>query len=150
MSLKEKIESAMKEAMKARQKGRLTVLRSVKSMILLAETEKGQEGGLSEDAEMKLLTKAAKQRRESAQVYKENGREDLHENEVSELAVIEEFLPKQLTDEEIEVEVKTIIAETGASSPKEIGKVMGAASKKLAGKADSRKISEMAKKLLAS
>lgn len=148
MSLKQKVESAMKEAMKAKEKDKLTALRSIKSMILLAETEKGQQGALDEATEMQLLTKAAKQRRESAAVYKENGREDLWEKETQELAVIESFLPKQLGEAEMEQAVKDIIAEVGAASPKDMGKVMGAATKRLAGKADSRKISELAKKLL--
>jgi uncharacterized protein YqeY len=142
------VEAAMKAAMKAKEKEKLTALRSIKSMILLAETEKGQDGGLTEEAEIKLLTKAAKQRRESAQVYKENGRDDLWEKEIQELGVIEAFLPKQLSDEEIEAAVKEIITEVGATSPKEMGKVMGVATKKLAGKADGKKISQLVKDIL--
>lgn len=148
MSLKQNVEAAMKIAMKAKEKEKLTALRSIKAMILLAETEKGQEGGLSEEAEMKLLAKAAKQRRESAQVYQENGREDLSEKEIQELAVIEEFLPKQLTDQELLASIQEIIAQVGATSPKDMGKVMGAATKKLAGKADSKKVSQIVKDIL--
>ena len=150
MSLKQTIESEIKKAMLAKDKGRLTALRSIKSLILLEETKAGAtEGALSEDEEMKLLTKAAKQRKDSADIYKQQNREDLYAVEMSELDVIQEFLPKQLTEEELENEIKSIIAEVGATSAKDMGKVMGMASKSLAGKADGKLISEKVKALLA-
>ena len=148
MSLKTKVQSAMKDAMKSKDQDALRALRSIKSMILLAETEAGAGDELSEAAEMQLLTKAAKQRRESAEVYTEQGRDDLAGPELAELAVIEGFLPKQLSDEEVEAEVKKIIEEVGASSMKDMGKVMGKATKTLAGKADSKKISTLVKTIL--
>lgn len=148
MSLKSTIEADIKKAMLSKDKDRLRALRSIKSMILLAETEKGAEGELSEDAEMKLLTKAAKQRRDSIEVFEQQGRTDLADTEKSELEVIESFLPKQLSESEIEAEVQQIIAEVGASGPQDMGKVMGLATKKLAGKADGKIISTLAKKLL--
>ena len=148
MSLKTKIEAEIKQAMLNKQKERLTPLRAIKALILLAETEKGGGDGLSEDAELKLLTKAAKQRKDSLEIFTEQGREALAAKEQSELEVIEEFLPKQLTEEEIEAELKAIIAEVGASGPQDMGKVMGAATKKLAGKADGKAISAKVKVLL--
>ena len=148
MSLKSTIESEIKQAMLNKDKDRLRALRAIKSQILLAETEKGSGGELSEDAEMKLLTKAAKQRKDSIEVFEQQGRDDLAATEKSELAVIESFLPKQLSEEETEAEVKKIIDEVGASGPQDMGKVMGAATKKLAGKADGKMISTLAKKLL--
>lgn len=148
MSLKSTIESEIKQAMLNKDKDRLRALRAIKSQILLAETEKGGGGELSEDTEMKLLTKAAKQRKDSIEVFEKQGRDDLAATEKSELAVIESFLPKQLTEEEVEVEVKKVIDEVGASGPQDMGKVMGAATKKLAGKADGKMISTLAKKLL--
>jgi len=150
MSLKQTIESEIKKAMLAKDKGRLTALRSIKSLILLEETKAGAtDGALSEDEEMKLLTKAAKQRKDSADIYKQQNREDLYAVEMGELEVIQEFLPKQLTEEELENEIKSIIAEVGATSAKDMGKVMGVASKSLAGKADGKLISEKVKALLA-
>ncbi|MEP4535110.1 MAG: GatB/YqeY domain-containing protein [Cyclobacteriaceae bacterium] len=148
MSLKTKIEGEIKQAMLAKDKQRLTALRAIKSMILLAETEKGAADGVSEDAEMKLLMKAAKQRKDSHDIYVEQGREDLAAVEKAELTVIEEFLPKQMSEQEVEAEVKQVIAQVGAAGPQDIGKVMGAATKKLAGKADGKMISTLAKKLL--
>lgn len=148
MSLKKKIESEIKQAMLNKAKIRLTALRSIKSLILLAETEKGGAAELTEDAELKLLTKAAKQRKDSLDIYEKQGREDLAATEKAELEVIEEFLPKQLSEAEVEAAVKAIIAQVGASGPQEMGKVMGMASKQLSGKADGKTISEFAKKLL--
>jgi uncharacterized protein YqeY len=150
MSLKTTIEQEIKKAMLAKEKVRLTALRSIKSMILLAETEKGAGEGISEDAELKLLTKAAKQRRDSLQVYKEQGRQDLAQVEANELAIIEEFLPKQLTEEEVTTEVQKVIASVGASGMQDMGKVMGVATKQLAGKADGKAISAVVKSLLSS
>lgn len=148
MSLKAKIQEEMKAAMKAKDKGRLTALKSIKAKIQLAETAEGGSEGLTEEQELKLLTKEAKQRRDSAKVYQEAGRDDLAETELVELAVIEGFLPKQLTDEELEAAVKEIISQTGATSAKEMGKVMGAASKQLAGKADNKKVAALVRSLL--
>ncbi|MGB0524145.1 MAG: GatB/YqeY domain-containing protein [Flammeovirgaceae bacterium] len=148
MSLKEKIQSEMKTAMKAKDQDALRALRAIKSMILLAETEKGASEELTEDAEMKLLTKAVKQRRDSAQIYKEQGRDDLYEKEVSELNVIERFLPEQLSDEDVAKIVRGIISEVGASSMKDMGKVMGLSTKKLAGQADPKLISTLVKSIL--
>ena len=148
MSLKTKIEAEIKQAMLSKDKVRLTAVRSIKSLILLAESDKGMSGEISEDAEMKLLIKAAKQRKDSYDIYIEQNREDLAAIEKAELDVIEEFLPQQMTEEEVKVAVKAIIEKVGASSPQDIGKVMGAASKQLAGKADGKTISTLAKKLL--
>jgi uncharacterized protein YqeY len=148
MSLKSTIEQEIKSAMLAKDKDRLRALRSIKSLILLAETEKGAGDGISEDTEMKLLTKAAKQRRDSLEVYREQGREDLAGVEEAELAIIEEFLPKQLSEAELENEIRGIIKNLGATSMKDMGKVMGAATKSLAGKADGKAISSLVKALL--
>jgi len=147
MSLKSQIEDQIKKAMMAKDKDRLRALRAIKSQILLAETEKGA-GELTEDTEIKLLQKAAKQRKDSLEVYQQQNRADLAEVEEKELAIIEEFLPKQLSEEEIEAEVKKVIEEVGAGGPQDMGKVMGAATKKLAGKADGKVISGVARKLL--
>ncbi len=150
MSLKSIIEKEIKQSMLSKNKDRLRALRSIKSLILLAETEKGVGGELSSEAEMRLLTKAAKQRRDSLAVYREQGREDLAVVEEQELSVIEEFLPKQLSPDELEQELKTVISEVGASGPQDMGKVMGVAAKKLAGRADGKAISTSVKKLLSS
>jgi uncharacterized protein len=149
MSLKQNIEADIKKAMLAKEKDVLQALRSIKSLILLAETEKGAQEDLNNDAELKLLTKAAKQRRESAEIYGQQGRADLQAVELKELEVIERYLPKQLTDTEVEAKIKTIISAVGATSPADMGKVMGAASKELAGMADGKVISAKVKELLA-
>ena len=119
-------------------------------MILLAETEKGAKTEISAEDEIKLLSKAAKQRRDSIDVFEKQGRNDLSDVEKSELAVIESFLPKQLSQEDLATELKSIISEVGASGPQDMGKVMGIATKKLAGKADGKAISEEVKKQLTS
>ena len=150
MSLKSNIEQEIKQAMLGKQKDRLRALRAIKSAILLAETEKGAGDDLSEDAELKLLQKAAKQRKDSLEVYKDQGRADLAEVEQQELKVIEEFLPKQMSEDEVETAVKGVIQQVGASGPGDMGKVMGAATKQLAGKADGKLISMIAKRLLTS
>lgn len=150
MSLKASVESEIKKAMLAKDKVRLTALRAIKSLILLEETKEGAGESLSQEEEMKLLTKAAKQRKDSAEIYKQQQREDLYEVEMAELAIISEFLPKQLSEEALEQAVKEIIAEVGATSPKDMGKVMGVASKNLAGKADGKLISQKVKELLGS
>ncbi|MEM0939669.1 MAG: GatB/YqeY domain-containing protein [Bacteroidota bacterium] len=148
MNLKTNIEAEIKQAMLNKNKDRLRALRGIKSQILLAETEKNRSSALTEEAEVKLLTKAAKQRKDAIKVYEEQGREDLATAERFELEVIESFLPKQLSEPEVESEIKKIIEETGASSPSDIGKVMSTATKKLIGKADGQTISKIAKKLL--
>jgi uncharacterized protein YqeY len=149
MSLKTTIEAEIKQAMLKKEKTRLTALRSIKSLILLAQSEKGGGDDLSQDAEIKMLTKAAKQRRDSIEIYEQQGREDLAATEKAELEVIEEFLPKQMSEEELTDELKKIIEEVGASEPKDMGKVMGVATKKFAGKADGKVISGIVKSLLA-
>ncbi|MCS6824609.1 MAG: GatB/YqeY domain-containing protein [Cytophagaceae bacterium] len=149
MTLKEQIEADIKKAMLAKNQSELLALRSIKSLILLAETEKGAKEQLSKDAEMKLLMKAAKQRKESAEVYQKEGRKDLEEKELAELAVIERYLPKPLSEEELTSKIKDIITKTGAKTTADMGKVMGIATKELAGQADGKLISELVKKLLA-
>lgn len=148
MSLKQQIDSDIKAAMLAKNKDELTALRAVKSLILLAETDKGATGEISADVEMKLLTKAAKQRKESAEIFLKEGRNDLAQKEQFELEVISRYLPKQLTEEEIVTELKKIIEQVGAKGPQDMGKVMGTATKLLAGKADGKMISDLVKKLL--
>ena len=150
MSLKQQIEADIKKAMLAKQKDELKALRAIKSMILLAETEKGGSGEISADAEMKMLMKAVKQRKDSAQIYKDQNREDLYAVEMAEVEVIERYLPKQMSEEEVEAELKKIIEQVGATGPQDMGKVMGAATKALAGKADGKTISGIVKKILTS
>jgi uncharacterized protein YqeY len=148
MSLILTIESGIKDAMRAKDADRLRALRAIKSMILLEETSGSSTDGLSADAEMKILMKAAKQRRDSLEVYVSQNRPDLAEKEQAELAIIEEFLPKQLSDEELTAKITEIIAAVGAKSPADMGKVMGAASKQLAGLADGKAISAKVSELL--
>ena len=148
MALKAKIEGEIKSAMLAKDKDRLRALRSIKSLIMLAETEKAGHAELTEEVEMALLVKAAKQRKDSLDVFEKQGRQDLAEVEKQELGVIEEFLPKQLSEDEMRAEIEKIVAEVGATSIKEMGKVMGVASKKLAGRVDNKKMSEIIKSLL--
>ncbi|MBL7873181.1 MAG: GatB/YqeY domain-containing protein [Cyclobacteriaceae bacterium] len=150
MSLKQQIDSDIKSAMLAKNKEELTALRSIKSLILLAETEKGGSGEISQDVENKLLMKAAKQRKESAEIFQKEGRGELGEKELAELEVISRYLPKQLSQEEVVSELKKIIEQVGAKGPQDMGKVMGTATKQLAGKADGKLISELVKKLLLS
>jgi uncharacterized protein len=150
MSLKQQIDNDIKSAMLAKKKNELEALRSIKSMILLAETEKGSTGQLSVDAENKLLMKAAKQRRESADIFSERSRKDLADKELFQLEVINRYLPKPLSEEELKSELKKIIEEAGASGPQDLGKVMGIATKKLAGKAEGKVISSLVKNLLTS
>ena len=148
MSLKAQIDQDIKKAMLAKNKEELDALRSIKSLILLAETEKGSAGEVAADVEIRLLTKAAKQRKESADIFTQQNRADLTEKELNQLEVINRYLPKQLSEAELTVELKKIIETVGAKSPAEMGKVMGAATKQLAGKADGKLISELVKKLL--
>ena len=148
MSLKSQIEGDIKQAMLAKDKDKLRALRAIKSLILLAETEKGGGDGISEETEIKLLTKAVKQRRDSLEVFEKQGRDDLAAVEKGEIEIIEAYLPKQLSEEEVTEEIRAIVAEVGASSMKDMGKVMGAATKKLAGKADGKLISQVVKSIL--
>jgi uncharacterized protein YqeY len=149
MSLKTEIDSAIKQAMLAKNKEELEALRGIKSMILLAETEKGGSGDIAKDTEMKLLTKAAKQRKESAEIFTKEGRDDLAKRELIQLEIINRYLPQQLSEADLQAELKKIIDAVGAKGPQDMGKVMGTATKQLAGKADGKAISEMVKKLLA-
>ena len=148
MSLQTKVMEALKEAMKAKDTVALESLRAIKSAILLARTEAGASEELSEADELKLLQKLVKQRKDSAALYTQQGRNDLAEPELAQMAVIEKFLPAQLTEAEVEEALKGIIAQVGATNPKDMGKVMGAATKQLAGKADGKLISDIVKKLL--
>lgn len=149
MDLFDKISADIKAAMLAREKVRLETLRGIKKEFLEAKTAKGGDGTLSDDAAMKILAKMAKQRKETAVIYEEQNRLDLRDNELAEAAVIEEYLPKQLSDAELTDELKKIIAQVGATSAKEMGKVMGVASKALAGRADGKVISAKVRELLA-
>lgn len=149
MSLEEKIMQDLKEAMKAKDQAALRSIRAVKAAILLAKTE-GSNKEISEEKEIQMVQKLVKQRKESLEIYERSGREDLAQKEREEIEVIERYLPKQLTEEELEAELKKIIAEVGAESPKDLGKVMGVATKQLAGKADGKMISQVTKRLLES
>jgi uncharacterized protein YqeY len=148
MSLKSTIDNDIKQAMLARDKEKLEALRSIKSMILLAETDKSNTGEISSETENKLLMKAAKQRKESAEIFQKENREDLAKRELLQLEVISSYLPKQLSEEEVKMELAKIIEQVGAKGPQDMGKVMGTATKALAGKADGKMISEFVKKLL--
>ena len=148
--LQPKIDQDIKSAMLAKDEARLRGLRAIKAALLVAKTEKGASETLSEEAEVKVLQKLVKQRKESADIYKAQNREDLYRVEIEELQVIETYLPKQLEREAIVAHIKEIVAKTGASSVKDMGKVMGLANKELAGKADGKTISEVVKELLSS
>lgn len=149
MSLEQKIMAEMKDAMKSKNEGVLRSLRAIKAEIIKAKTEPGAHGEIDEATEQKFLQKMMKQRRDSLEIFEQQGRADLAEKEKEEMAVIEKFLPKQLGEAEIKEAVAKIIAETGASSPADMGKVMGVASKQLAGQADGKTISTIVKELLA-
>tara|TARA_B100001109_G_C18863653_1_gene475500 strand:- start:3893 stop:4336 length:444 start_codon:yes stop_codon:yes gene_type:complete len=146
--LKVQINEDIKLAMKAKDKPKLEALRAIKSAMLLAATEKGA-GESDEAAELKMLQKLVKQRKDSADIYSKEGRKDLAEAELVQLAIIEKYLPEQMSEEEITAEVNAIVEQTGASSMKDMGKVMGMANKKMAGKADSSLIAQLVKKALA-
>ncbi|MDE6218307.1 MAG: GatB/YqeY domain-containing protein [Muribaculaceae bacterium] len=148
MNLFDQISEDIKKAMLARQKVRLEALRGIKKEFLEAKTAKGANGELSDETAMKILVKMAKQRKESARIYEENNRPELAENELAEAAVIEEYLPASLSESELEAELRKIIAETGAEGPSAMGKVMGIATKRLAGRAEGRAISAKVKELL--
>jgi uncharacterized protein YqeY len=148
MSLEQKIMTDLKTAMLAKDEKSLRSLRAIKAAILLAKTSEGAGGELKEEDETKLLQKLVKQRKDSLEIYQQQNRTDLAQKEKEEIEVIEKFLPKQLSADELKAEVSAIITEIGASSPADMGKVMGAATKKLAGKADGKTISALVKELL--
>ncbi len=150
MTLYTQIETAIKEAMLARDMARLNALRGIKKEFLEAKTAPGANGELSDDAALKILVRMAKQRRESAQIYTYNNRPELAENELAEVAVIEDYLPKALSADELEAALKEIVARVGATGPKDMGKVMGVATKELAGRADGKAISAAVRAILAS
>ena len=149
MNLFDKVSGDIKTAMLARDKVRLEALRGIKKEFLEAKTAKGGDGELSDDAALKILAKMVKQRKESASIYTEQNREDLAGEELAQAAIIEEYLPKQLSEEELTAVLKEIIASVGATSAKEMGKVMGTATKELAGKAEGKAISAKVRELLA-
>ena len=150
MSLKEQIDTDIKKAMLARNKEELEALRSIKSLILLAETEKGGSDDFTSESEKKLLMKAAKQRKESAEIFQSQNRKDLADKELTQLEVINRYLPKQLSEGEMREALASVIKEVGASGPQDMGKVMGVATKRLAGQADGKVISDLVKKMLSS
>lgn len=149
MELEKKIQADMVSAMKAKETVRLASLRAIKAAIMLAKTAEGATGEVDDTAIVKIIQKLVKQRKESAQQYNDAGRPELAENELAEAAAMEIYLPKQLSEAEVEEQLKAIIAEVGASMPSDMGKVMGVATKKLAGLAEGRMISTLVKKLLA-
>ncbi|HMG67874.1 MAG TPA: GatB/YqeY domain-containing protein [Chitinophagaceae bacterium] len=148
MSLEQKIMTDLKTAMLARDEKGMRALRAIKAAILLAKTSEGASGELKEEDETKLLQKLVKQRKDSLEIYQQQNRQDLAQKEQEEIEIIDKFLPKQLSPEELQLEIKKIIAETGATSAADMGKVMGTATKKLAGKADGKTISLTVKELL--
>ncbi|WP_342645110.1 GatB/YqeY domain-containing protein [Mucilaginibacter sp. CSA2-8R] len=149
MSLTDRINQDIKQAMLAKQEAKLRGLRAIKSALLLAKTEKGATEDINEETEIKVLQKLVKQRKESADIYEAQNRPDLYQIEKEEMEVIEAYLPKQMDKAEIEVFIKDVISRVGATSVKDMGKVMGTANKELAGKADGKTISEVVKQLLA-
>ena len=149
MELEKRIQADMVAAMKAKEAVRLSSLRAIKAAIMLAKTAEGATGEVSDQDIVKIIQKLVKQRKESAQQYTDAGRPELAANEVAEMEAMEVYLPKQLTEAEVEAKLVKIIAEVGATQPSEMGKVMGVATKRLAGLADGRVISTLVKKLLA-
>lgn len=148
MNLFDQVSEDIKKAMLARDKVRLEALRGAKKEFLEAKTAKGANGELSDENATKIIVKMVKQRKESAKIYQDNNRPELADNELAEAAVLEEYLPKQLSQEELNAELMAIIAEVGAIGPRDMGKVMGLASKRLAGRAEGRAISEAVKNIL--
>ena len=148
MRLEQKIMADMKEAMKSKNEAALRSLRAIKAKIIEAKTEPGANGEISEDTELKMLQKMMKQRKDSLEIFKQQNREDLAKKEEEEIAVIEKFLPAQMDADELKNIISKIISELGVSSPADMGKVMGAATKQLAGKADGKAISAIVKELL--
>lgn len=149
MELEKQIQADMVAAMKAHETARLAALRGIKAAILLAKTSEGGNGEVTDADVVKIIQKLVKQRKESAEIYSQQNRPELAENELAEAAAMEVYLPKQFSEAEVEEELKKIIAEVGASKPSDMGKVMGTATKKLAGQADGKLISTIVKKLLA-
>lgn len=149
MELEKRIQTDMVAAMKAKEVVRLASLRAIKAAIMLAKTAEGGNGEITDQEIVKIIQKLVKQRKESAQQYTDAGRPELAENELAEVAEMEVYLPKQLSEAEVEAELVKIIAEVGATQPSEMGKVMGVATKRLAGLAEGRVISTLVKKLLA-
>ena len=149
MSLEQKIMAEMKDAMKSKNEAALRGLRAIKAEIIKAKTEPGAGGEISEEKEIAMLQKMMKQRKDSLDIYRQQGREDLAKKEEEEIGIVSKFLPQQMSQEELMQELKQVIAETGASSPADMGKVMGVASKKFAGRADGKTISAAVKELLA-
>jgi len=150
MSLQSKIMAEMKTAMRAKDKVALESLRAIKAAILVAQTESGAKEEIDEDQELKILQRLVKQRKDSARLYTEQNRSDLADPELEQVKVIEKFLPAQLSEEDVKTIVADVIAKVGATSPKDMGKVMGAANKELAGKAEGRLISTVVKEILSS
>jgi uncharacterized protein YqeY len=148
MSLEQKIMTDLKTAMLSKDEKALRGLRAIKAAILLAKTSEGAGGELKQEDEVKLLQKLVKQRKDSLEIYQQQNRSDLAQKEQEEIDIIEKFLPQQLSAEDLQLEIKKIIVETGASSPADMGKVMGIATKRLAGKADGKTISTAVKNLL--
>jgi uncharacterized protein YqeY len=148
MNLFDIVSEDIKKAMLAREKDKLEALRAVKTAFLLARTEAGANGELAPEAELKIVQKLVKQRRESAEIYRQQSRQDLADKELSEALVIEQYLPAQMSGAELEASLKAIIEKLGAKAPSDMGKVMGVATKELSGKADGRAISAMVKQLL--
>ena len=148
MSLTEKIAADLITAMKAKDKVSLEAIRAAKTAFLLAHSEKGSGSVLTPEEEIKIIQKLVKQRRESAQIYKDNNRPDLYEKETTEADVLEKYLPAKMSDEELTETIRSIIARVGAKSPSDLGKVIGPAMKELAGKADGKEISAKVKQLL--
>jgi uncharacterized protein YqeY len=149
MSLEQKIMTELKAAMLAKDEAALRSLRAIKAAILLAKTAEGARGDIKEDEEIKLLQKLVKQRKDSLEIFQQQNRPDLAIKEQEEIGIIEKFLPQQLSPGELKQALEKIIAETGAASPADLGKVMGIASKQFAGRADGKTISALAKELLA-
>jgi len=148
MSLEQNIMAELKDAMKAKDEAGLRGLRAIKAEIIKAKTEPGANGQISEDGELKLLQRLVKQRKDSLEIFQQQNRADLAQKEQEEITIIEKFLPKQMSEAELKEALATIITEVGASSPADMGKVMGAATKQLAGKADGKAISAAVKELL--
>ena len=148
MSLKQQIDADIKQAMLAKNQDKLRALRAVKSMILIEETKEGQTSDLKPEDETRILTKAVKQRKDSADIYRQQNRPDLLATEETEIAIIEQYLPKQLSEDELREKLGAIVTRVGASAPSDMGKVMGVATKELAGQADGKAISAVVKQLL--
>ena len=148
MNLEQKVMAEMKDAMKAKDEAALRGLRAIKAEIIKAKAEPGAAGEISPETENKMLQKMLKQRKDSLEIYRNQNRADLAKKEEEEIAIIERFLPAQLTEDQLKGELRKIIADVGASSPADVGKVMGAASKQLAGKADGKTISSAVRELL--